>query len=52
MAKSFHSAVVVNKDFKIPTVKSCGYNIDYIIVLIIALCPDGSMYSDGVVLLV
>jgi hypothetical protein len=46
---SVHPAVVVNKPFKIQTVKS--YNSDYIVVLISVLCPDGSLYIDGVVLL-
>jgi hypothetical protein len=31
--KSLHSAVVINKTFKIQIVKSSGYNTDYIVVL-------------------
>jgi hypothetical protein len=39
---SIHPVVLVNKTFKIPTVKSL--NTDYIVVLISVLCPDGSKY--------
>jgi hypothetical protein len=42
--------VIVNKTLKIPSVKSL--NTDYIVVLISVVCPDGSMYIDGLVLLV
>jgi hypothetical protein len=52
MKESIHSAFVVNKNFKIQIVKSSGYNTDHIVVLISMLCPDGSIYIDGVVLLV
>jgi hypothetical protein len=41
--------VVVNKTFKIPTVKSL--DADYIVVLMFVVCPDGIIYIDGVVLL-
>jgi hypothetical protein len=44
--KSLHSVVVINKTFKIPTVKPSGYNTDYIVVLIFVLIPDGSIYID------
>jgi hypothetical protein len=47
--QSIHPAVVVNKTFKIPTVNH--YNTDYIVMLGSVLCPDGSIYIDGVVLL-
>jgi hypothetical protein len=46
-----HPVVVVNKSFKILIVKSSGYNTNYIVVLISVLCLDGSIYIDGVVLL-
>jgi hypothetical protein len=51
---SLHSMVVVNTTFEIQIVKSSGYNTDYsyILVLIFVLCPDGSIYIDGLVLLV
>jgi hypothetical protein len=39
MKESIHSVVLVDKTFKIPTVKSFGYNTDYIFVLIsVLLC--------------
>jgi hypothetical protein len=44
--------VVVNKTFKIPTVKSSGYNTDYIVILISVLCLNDRIYMDGVLLLV
>jgi hypothetical protein len=47
--ESIHPVVAVNRTFKIPTVKSL--NTDYIVVLISVLCADGSIYIDGVVLL-
>jgi hypothetical protein len=50
--ESLHSAVVVKKNFKIQIVKSSGYNTDYIVLLIFVLSPDGSIYIDGLVLLV
>jgi hypothetical protein len=49
--ESVHSVVLIDKTFKIPIVKSSGYNTIYIVVLISVLCPDGSIYIDGVVLL-
>jgi hypothetical protein len=42
--ESIYPAVVVNKTLKISTVKSSGYNTDYIVVLIIVFYPDGSIY--------
>jgi hypothetical protein len=51
MKQSIHSVVLTDKTFKIPTVKSSGYNTNYIVVLISVRCPDGTIYIDGVVLL-
>jgi hypothetical protein len=47
--QSIYPVVVVNKTFKIPTVESL--NTNYIVILISVLCPDGSIYIDGVVLI-
>jgi hypothetical protein len=38
--------------FKIQLIKSSGNNTDYIVILIFVLSPDGSIYIDGVMLLV
>jgi hypothetical protein len=51
MKESENSVVLIEKLFKIPTVKSSGYNTNYIVILITVLLSDGSIYIDGVVLL-
>jgi hypothetical protein len=51
MKQSIHSVVIIDKTFKIQTVKTSGFNTNYIVILISVLCPDDSIYIDGVVLL-
>jgi hypothetical protein len=51
MKESANSVVLIKKFFKIPTVKSSGYNTNYIAVLKTVLLSDGSILIDGVVLL-
>jgi hypothetical protein len=53
MKYSIHSVALIDKNFKMPAVKTFGYNTNYSVLLISVLCPDGSIhvYIDGVVLL-
>jgi hypothetical protein len=44
MKESTHLVAVIDKTYKIPTVKSSGYNTNYIVVLMSVLSADGSMY--------
>jgi hypothetical protein len=44
MRESIRSVDLIDKPLKIPTVKSSGYNTNYIFVLISVLCPDGIVY--------
>jgi hypothetical protein len=38
MKESVHSVVLIGKTFKLPIVKSCGYNTNYIVIFISVLC--------------
>jgi hypothetical protein len=53
MKYSTHSVALIDKNFKMPIVKTFGYKTNYSVVLISVLCPDGTIdvYIDGVVLL-
>jgi hypothetical protein len=53
MKVSIYSVVIIDKTFKMPIVKTFGYNTNYIDVLISVICLDGTIhvYIDGMVLL-